>query len=371
MRTFWLHLNGTPVGEQTLVTEAARRDYVVLNAWERELAARFKEINPDILLFVYKDLSSTRSYACHDGVDDEHLPTGVGFLAAERDHPEWFLLDPSGRRFEYDGYPGHWQMDVGDPAYRRAWARNVVADARAGGFDGVFADNALFSRDVYHEGRYPAKYPTDASFREAYVSMLADTREEFVSAGIKTVANLSGARLHEGVWDAYMEHLDGGFDEWWLAFGDADLLPEGAEGWSRQVAEIASNEARGRITWVQPHFGPGAERAYRYALASYLMAAGGLAAFADVDRVDGYGDAPVWRAEYDWDLGAPTGPHRAVARAVYRRDFARGTVLVNANPSTSGAVAVRLDGDHVDERGAVVGSVALRGTSGAVLRRVG
>ncbi|MFC5057014.1 putative glycoside hydrolase family 15 protein [Saccharothrix xinjiangensis] len=369
VQSFWLHMNSTPVDEKTLVTEAKRRSYVVLNAWEGDLAARFKAVNPAIELFVYKDLSSTRSYACRNGVDDEHLPAGIGFCEAQRDHPEWFLLDSGGKRFEYGGYSGHWQMDVGNTAYQRAWARNVVASAKAGGFDGVFMDNALFPCDAYHEGVCPAKYPTDAAIQDAYTSMLANTRDEFVSAGLKTVANLSNARLHAGAWDAYTEHLDGGFDEWWLTFDDANLLPEYAEGWSRQVAEIAANEARGKITWVQPHFSPDAERPYRYALASYLMAAGGRAAFADVHRTDGYGDASPWRAEYDWDLGTPSGPYRSVARNVYQRDFACGTVIVNANPSTTAAVTVKVNGDHTDERGAAVTSVALRGTSGSILRR--
>ncbi|MFD7659640.1 putative glycoside hydrolase family 15 protein [Actinosynnema sp. NPDC059797] len=369
VKSFWLHMNSTPIDEKTLVTEAKRRSYVVLNAWEGDLAARFKAANPAIELFVYKDLSSTRSYACRNGVDDEHLPAGIGFCAAERDHPEWFLLDSAGRRFEYGGYSGHWQMDVGNPAYQQAWARNVVASAQEGGFDGVFMDNALFPCDAYHEGVCPAKYPTDAAIQDAYTSMLANTRDRFVAAGLKTVANLSNARLHAGAWDTYTEHLDGGFDEWWLTFDDTNLLPEYAEGWSRQVAQITANEARGKITWVQPHFSPDAERPYRYALASYLIAAGERAAFADVHRTDGYGDASPWRAEYDWDLGTPTGPHRAVARNIYQRDFACGTVLVNANPTDTAAVTVKVNGNHTDERGTTVTSVALPGTTGTILRR--
>ncbi|QFZ19457.1 putative glycoside hydrolase [Saccharothrix syringae] len=369
VQSFWLHWNNTAVSDATLAREAQRRGYVVLNAWEGDLAARFKAANPAIRVFVYKDLSSTRSYACHNGVDDAHLPAGIGFCAAERDHPEWFLLDPQGHRFEYSGYSGHWQMDVGNTAYQDAWAKNVIASARAGGFDGVFMDNALFPCDAYHEGVCPAKYPTDAAIQDAYESMLANTRDDFVAAGLKTVANLANARLHAGAWDAYTEHLDGGFDEWWLTFGDGDLLSEYPEGWSRQVAEIASNEARGKMTWVQPHFSAGAERPYRYALASYLLAAGGRSAIAEIDRTDGYGDASPWHAEYDWDLGAPIGAYRAVARNVYQRDFACGTVVVNANRTDTAAVTVRVDGTHTDERGSSVTSVALRGTSGSILRK--
>ncbi|MGM1058707.1 putative glycoside hydrolase [Saccharothrix sp. Mg75] len=368
-QSFWLHMNSTPISDDVLVKEAKRRSYVVLNAWEGDLAAKFKAANPAISTFVYKDLSSTRSYACRNGVDDQQLPAGVGYCDANKNHPEWFLTDASGKRFEYSGYSGHWQMDVGDPGYQRAWADNVVRTTRAAGFDGVFMDNALFPCDAYHEGRCPAEYPTDAAMQDAYVSMLSATRGAFTAAGLKTVANLSNARLHAGAWDRYTEHLDGGFDEWWLAFDDTNLLPEYDQGWSRQVAQIASNEARGKITWVQPHFSPGADRPYRYALASYLMAAGGRAAIAEVDQTDGYGDASPWHAEYDWDLGAPTGAYRKVATNVFRRDFACGTVLVNANQRDTAAVTVKLGGTYRNQGGTAVTSVALNGTSGSVLRK--
>ncbi|GGP51756.1 putative glycoside hydrolase family 15 protein [Saccharothrix coeruleofusca] len=369
VKSFWLHWNGTPVSDEVLATEARRRAYIVLNAWEGALVPKLKAANPEVQVFVYKDLSSTRSYACRGGVDDAQLPTGVGYCQAEREHPEWFLLDQGGRRFEYSGYAGHWQMDVGNPAYQDAWAANVVGSSKAAGFDGVLMDNALFPCDAYHEGVCPAKYPTDAAFQDAYESMLAGTRDRFTAAGLKTVANLSNARLHAGAWDAYTEHLDGGFDEWWLTFDDTNLLSEYPEGWSRQVDQIAANEARGKITWVQPHHSAGAERPRRYALASYLMAAGDRTAIAGVERTDGYGDPSPWHAEYDWDLGTPTGPYRSVAANVFRRDFSCGTVLVNANRTDSPPTTVRLEQGQVDERGATVSSVSLAGTSGAILRK--
>ncbi|GAB2863131.1 putative glycoside hydrolase [Lentzea nigeriaca] len=363
-KSYWLHMTSTPTSDEMITTEAARRSYVVLNAWESDLAAKFKAANPKIRTFVYKDLSSTRGHACTAGVDDSALPTGVGYCAADL---SWFLLDPDGKRFEYDGYEGHWQMDVGNTDYQNAWADNVIASSK-GSFDGVFMDNALFACDTYHEGVCPAAYPTDESMREAYRSMFANTRQKFVDAGLKTVANMSNARLHEGAWGSYVENLDGGFDEWWLTFNDNDLLAEYPEGWSRQVAEIAANEAKGKITWVQPHHS-GAEQPFRYAYASYLLAAGSNAAISEIEETDRYGNPSQWRAEYDWDLGAPAGTYFAVASNVFQRDFACGTVIVNANKTGSSAVTVRLSSSHVDEKGSRVRSVSLPGTAGAVLRK--
>jgi hypothetical protein len=242
VRSFWLHMNSTPTTGEVLAAEAGRRDHVVLNAWEGHLVPELKAANPDIQVFVYKDLSSTRSYACRDGADDRDLPTGIGYCDADDHHPEWFLLGPDGKRFEYSGYPGHWQMDVGDPGYQQAWADNVVADSTGAGFDGVFMDNALFSCDAYHVGVCPREYPTDAAIQGAYRSMLAN-------------------------------------------------------------------------------------------------------------------------------LGAPAGPYRAVADDVFRRDFACGAAVVNARRTGTAPVTVELGGRYLDPDSATVTSVALPGTSGAVLRK--
>ncbi|HEX7306956.1 putative glycoside hydrolase [Lentzea sp.] len=363
-QSFWLHWNSTPVTDAMIATEASRRSYIVLNAWETALATKFRAANPKIQIFVYKDLSSTRDYACTKGIDDIYLPTGIGYCAAD---PRWFLVDRNGKRFEYEGYAGHWQMDVGNVAYQNAWADKVIASSKA--FDGVFMDNALFACDTYHPGVCPAAYPTDASMRKAYLSMLANTRAKFVAAGLKTVANLSNARLYDGVWDSYVNYLDGGFDEWWLTFGDQDMLSEYPQGWSRQVAEISANEAKGKMTWVQPHHS-GAEQPFRYAFASYLLAKGDRAAITEIQETDRYDGASPWHAEYDWNLGAPAGKAYSVATNVMRRDFACGTVVVNANRTGSSPVVVPLGTTtYTTEKGVKVRSVSLAGTTGSVLRK--
>ncbi len=184
------------------------------------------------------------------------------------------------------------------------------------------------------------------------------------------MANLANARLHPGTWDAYTEHLDGGFDEWWLAFGSSDLLPEAPDGWSSQTDQIVSDEARGKITWVQPHVSAGDDRAFRYALASYFLVAGDKTAIAEANATDDYGDAAPVHPEYGWDLGSPQGPYRSVGANLLRRDFACGTVVVNTNPTASAETRIDLGTTHENERNEQVDSVSLAGTSGSILRRL-
>ncbi|HEX7304730.1 putative glycoside hydrolase [Lentzea sp.] len=368
VQSFWLHLNSTPVTDEMIAVEAKRRAHVVLNAWEGDLLRKLKSQNPAIKTYVYKDLSSTRSYACRGGKDDRLLPTGTGYCSVRAAKPEWFLRSSDGKELTYSGYDGHWQMDVGNPDYRKAWVSGVVADAKSIGFDGVFLGNALYSCDTYHPGVCPAKYPDNASFQQAYKGMLAEVRAGFTAAGLTSVANLSNARLHPGGWDAYSAFVDGAFDEWWLTFSSSDLLPEYPEGWSRQVAEIAADEAAGRTTWVQPHFRAGDAKAFRYALASLYMVTSGRAAMAEISTTDGYAEPTPWHPEYDWYLGHPAGAYRKVADKVYRRDFTCGVALVNANPTGSSEVKIALQRSYRDHEDRSVSSVSLPGTSGIVLR---
>ncbi|MFD4636994.1 putative glycoside hydrolase [Lentzea sp. NPDC058436] len=367
-QSFWLHLNSTPVSDETIAVEAKRRAHVVLNAWEGDLLRKLKAANPAVKVYVYKDLSSTRSYACKNGKDDAHLPTGLGYCEVRANNPGWFLKGKNGQELEYAGYDGHKQMDVGNADYRKAWVNSVVETSKATGFDGVFLDNALYTCDAYHPGECPPKYPDNGAFQEAYKGMLAAVKSGFKAAGLLSVGNLTNARMHAGGWEAYSAYLDGGFDEWWLAFSSARLLEDYQEGWSRQVAEIASNETQGKMTWVQPHFDVGDTRAFRYALASLFMTTTGKAAIAEVAKTDGYADPTAWHPEYDWYLGHPAGAYRAVADKVYRRDFTCGVALVNANPTGTAPVKVDVQRTYTDHDGKAVNSVSLPGTSGVLLR---
>src|SRR5690349_5494981 len=79
--------------------------------------------------------------------------------------------------------------------------------------------------------------------------------------------------------------------------------------------------------------------AERYGWASMLLAAGPGSSFGVLD------DTPMI-PEFDWDMGTPSGAYRAVAPGVYRRDFAKGVVIVNAN--RTGTASLALGGTYVD-----------------------
>lgn len=364
----WIHTNSTPVSDALIAKEAPRRRYVVLNAWESSLIPKIKAHNPDCLVFVYKCLSSTRSY--DSNTNWTLLPAGVSWYYANNSRPDWFLLK-SGQRVEW-GYGGHWQMNVGDTSYQNAWAQNV-ARVKQLGFDGVWVDNLLWRRADYNI--LPDKYLTDEALRDAYRSAIRNITPVLKTAGLLTIGNLNGAREIAGGWNSYLDAgLDGGFDEFWLSVDNTgtNLLPEYPQGWKRQVEEIAYAESQGKIAIVQPHF-PVGSKAIRYCLASYFMAypgSAGKAAIVEANATDQYGNPTPWHPEYDWNLGTPTGAYRSVGTNVFRRDFTKGCVVVNANKTGASLQTVQLGGSYLNEGGASVTSVSLAGTSGTILRKV-
>lgn len=365
----WIHTNSTPVSDAIIAQEAPRRRYIVLNAWESGLIPKIKAHNPDCLVFVYKCLSSVRSYDAN--TNWSLLPAGVSWYYAHNTRPDWFLLK-NGQRVQWS-YPGHWQMDVGSTSYQNAWAQNVTKMKQLG-FDGVWIDNLLWKRSAY--SIQPDKYTTDFQLREAYRAAIRAVTPVLKTAGLLTVGNLNGAREVANGWASYLDAgLDGGFDEFWLSVDNSgtNLLPEYPQGWKRQVAEIADAESQGKVAIVQPHFPAGNTKAFRYCLASYFMAypgSAGNAAIVEANGTDAYGNPTPWRAEYDWNLGTPTGAYRSVATNVFRRDFTAGCVVVNANKTGTAAVTVQLGAAYLNEGGASVTSVSLAGTSGTILRKV-
>lgn len=371
-QSYWIHWNSTAVSDAVITQEAQRRSVVMLNAWEGDIARKLHAANPAIKVLVYKDLSSTRDYACGDA----EIPTGIDYCWANTNHPEWFLTNSSGARFTYSGYAGHYQMDVSNVAYQDEWIRNVVASATRNDFDGVLMDNALYKCDDYHSGscasgtRHPAM-DTTPEFQASYVAMLTNTRNDLAAAGLLSFANLNNARVNGNVWNTYMAQLDGGWDEFWLAFANNNILPEYAEGWSKQMAEIEGNEAAGKYTLVQPHFTNDSAglQAFRYTFASYLMANGGRASYVSIPATDAYSNPQPWRPEFDYNLGAATGAKTSVASNVWRRNYTCGISVVNANATGSASVTVSLGGSYLNQDGATVTSVSLPGTSGAVLRK--
>src|SRR5665213_984653 len=61
-------------GQVGKISKIANYGYLELNSWEGSEAATLKAQHPGLKVLMYEDMSSTRSYAVHNGTDDLRIP---------------------------------------------------------------------------------------------------------------------------------------------------------------------------------------------------------------------------------------------------------------------------------------------------------
>jgi hypothetical protein len=339
--------------------DLSRFQHVDLNPWYHHLIPQLKQKSPQTKVLVYKDMSSTRSYACRDGEDDALLPAGVGYCFANSRHPDWFLTDPQGQRCEWSGYPGSWQMDVGNPDYQRRWLESVLPELRRHGWDGVLIDNAMVSiTDGYCAGMSFPKYPTQAAYQAATRSFLAYVGPRLLAEGFLVIPNIQAHRSFAGidVWRDWLQFTSGGVREYWMRWGYPGSH-FGGQTWLELQQIFEEVQRQGKLfTTGTPTDGPEDVRSMRWGRASFLIGWNGGPA--------GFGGGN-WHPEWTIEIGTPTGPRYQVGSA-WRRDYSGGTALANISTRASQTVALGSTFLHPD--GSAVNSVTLAPLTGIVLR---
>ena len=347
-------------GQSRPVQPVARYRYAILQAWEYRQIRGIKRRSPGTKVLVYKDIASTRDDARRAGL----LPTGVGYAYANRRHPEWFLRDTQGRRVSWSDWPHAWQMDVGSRSYQQAWERNVAAELRRRGWDGVFLDNVAASMQYpsYLDGRVLARYPGPGDYQRATFRFLRNVGPGLRRQHVLVVGNINDARTR--VWSRWVSYLSGAAKEWWTksapGFGAGALT---GAAWKYQMRLLERAQARNKAFVAIAYGRVDDLAAMEYARASFLLfARGSRSALTFSTGCGAEPSAPDWRQ----DLGVPTGGASRVG-VVWRRTFADGMAVVN--PTAGQSVTLPLGGTYLDPSGAPVTSVVLPPHSGLVLRR--
>ena len=330
--------------------------YIVLNAWDYGMIPALKRANPQVRVLVYKDMSSTRSYASGDA----EIPTGIDYGWANANHPDWFT-HKSGTRIEWSGYSGHWQMNIGMAGYQNQWATNVTSDLAAHGWDGVMIDNANMNPNGYASLPYD-EYSTRQSYQDATRSFLANVGPKLQSAGFLVIPNIQhdGAYLTEALWTDWIQFTSGGFLEHYSKWGEDASGWLNGSGWTFE--QNLQRDAAGKI-FLGLFYSPVSDvRSMRYARASFLLDWDGGPSAVVFEPSSG---ADPWSPEWTADIGTPVGSRYQVGSA-YRRDYTGGTVVVN--PSSNDSQQVDLGDTYLMPDSSSVTSVTLAAMTGLVLR---
>lgn len=348
------------------VAVARENTTVVLNSWDFRLIPVLKRANPRIQVWVYKDLSGVRSDDCttpsgscgacaRDVTDSSYLSSGMGYCWVKRYHPGWLLSAAgTGQPLQFNGYPQTFETDYGNPDYQRQWIRNVVADVRGHGWDGVDVDNALTRADAYGVA---AKYPTDAAVQAATYAALREIGPALHRVGVASVFNVGYATAFPELWQRWLRPVDGLEQEFYLSYSTRPNAVGAA--WDAYEDEVSSCTAQHKSCWFHSGSYSAAvtSQTRLYALASYLLATDGQQFLAVGDMMSGSLGPRL-------TLGGRLSAMYQVG-AGWRRYFAQGIAVVN--PSTS-TLVVSLDGTYVNSAGRPVNTVTLGPASGAVLR---
>ena len=304
----------------------------------------------------------TVSYAVRNGRDHQS-PAGLGYVDADRNHPEWFLRDAAGRRIESRAYPHLWLMDVGNPEYQRAWLRAVLADVVRGGWDGVAIDDVNTSPTFHAGERRPAAYPTDRAYAAAMRSFVAHVGPGLRARGKLALPNIAtewptGPRY----WRDWIRFTSGGILEHWTKWGSSTDEHFAGEDWAYRQQFLAITQ-RARKIFLGITYAPKDDmRSMAYARASFLLDwNGGPSALlfepTSPEAQDPY--ASTWTVS----IGRPRGPKRLVD-GIWRREYTGGVVVVNptARPSP-----IRLGGTFLRRGGRAVTALTLAPATGLVL----
>jgi Hypothetical glycosyl hydrolase family 15 len=345
--------------------DLSRYQYVILNAWDAPSIPALKAKNPAMKVLVYQDAAASYAYACHGGTDDRLLPAGVGYCAADSQHPEWFLKDTSSARVEFCDYPGTWQMDVGSAAYQTAWLASVSTMLKRDGWDGVMIDDVNSTERQHLCGKTLAAYPTDSAYEAATRSFLARIGPSLRSQGLLVLPNIN-YDCWEACWSSFIQYTSGAVREWWSKNSRGYGGHYGDNGWDWSDGFLRLTQQAGKI-FIGITYAPADDvRSMRYARASFLLDwNGGPSALAFEPAQEA---TDPWNSEWTADLGAARGARYQVGLA-WRRDFAEGTVVVN--PSSSSSAVVALGGTYLLPDGSPVTTITLAPMTAAILRNVG
>lgn len=258
-----------------------------------------------------------------------------------KNHPDWFLLDSHGRRIVVDGK--YYLMDPGHLGWRQFWLQRAKALQEQFGWCGVFLDNVEASLGKHRAaGRALKKYATNLAWQTAVRGFLKFLYLQYFKTqarplfGNIVVAPSLGIRL------SYAQYLDGAMEEGWAVDWSDGYLS--ATGWKNHLTLVEELEARGKHAIVVSQGQQGAMSRQGFAYASYLLVMNGNSSFRYASA-SAYREA-WWYPNYGHELGVPLGGRYAEG-AVWKRNFARATVIVDPAAHTYEVRASAPDGGTV------------------------
>lgn len=350
--------------------EGARYEVMAMQTGDQSSIATLKTYNPRLRCMRYTDPVAV------DPANPTDPNNTFTYTYVEANHPEWYLLDETSSRIPYSGSSNIWLLDLGNPALQAyALSQLLSVLASEGSWDGVFVDEQTMHIDWLKGAPHTVTtpdYSTDAKWQAAVKSFLTALGTGLKAAGYQMYGNIGAIDGDQSVvTDWYtIPGLTGQFYE---EFAGANGGPRVDNDWLSNVQFLQSAETASKRAWCRT--ATKTQAGHRYGLATMLIASDKYSTW-DAEFTGsggGYGCAgggsEQWFPEYDTakHLGNATGAYFTVSSGtvLYRRDFERGSVIVN--PHSSSASSYALGGTYSGSGFTSVTSITLAATSAAIL----
>jgi hypothetical protein len=332
-----------------------------------------RALNNDFLVLHYHLAMWQSAPATQFIVDGQHW--GNDYPAVTTNET-WFWHNTSGSRVASSA-DGKLLMNVSVAGFQQYWEQSLEAQVMDGDYDAVFFDSAspaLLQGEcggggAMQDPRLAGTAAGSTAFAElggatwidAWQTWIHKLNDDLAAKGIPLIPNTSAFTT---TWDRANYGLTAGiFAEGFAGTGFAQA------DWQASANELLKLAAADKIMLLQNYLSAPTDVATRmYYLGNYLLVKGH---HTYLDYFDSGGPLE-WYPEWKIDLGAPTtAPTTDVltllSNGVYRRDFAKGSVLVNPTSSTvtvplGGAYShvVATGGGAVDATGAEPGSLSMQ-----------
>lgn len=338
--------------------------YVALQHWFGDVVDRIHATSPTTQTVAYFEAAAVRDqdcatagYATH--VDYDSAP--VNYCWVQRNHPEWFLRDSTGRPLHFADYPEYVAIDVSQPAYRQLWLDNAVQLARANHFDGILFDDILIGVSHDLSGRIAGW--TDQQYGNAMADFGSWIGDHLRAAGLVAMANAgidpwvpwevtAGLRLA-----AHVDVLNREFTvRWGSCGGYSPLFTDPASAGNPPLSMIedfqrqaqSAGAALGSVDYVDTNTARSDVATMIYGRASFLLTWDGTSRSAYFLRTCDSGDpaAAPWMAE----PGTPTSGIQQRG-GLWVRTFTGGAVVLNPSSGTAAPLPTELSQGYVDSTG--------------------
>ena len=362
------------IGSATL----PRYAYVVLSIGEAPAIRAIKAASPRTKVLAYQSAteavdycSPTQPLLCSSPVSYQQA------LAHDAANPmdRWLLTTADGASATMNGYPSSHLVDVGSANFRSAWARIAGTRVRTLGFDGIYMDNVLGR--ISETGSAPTAYPSDATWQRAMRGFVAYVGPRLRARGLYVMANAFESGPNDGSndiawWRSIAPYVSGLQSEYWLQAANTkqpfDTDPCCWTGHWTSWITLADAAQRNGADFFAVAKGPSADTGLMtYLRASYLLVWNGRGGGFAYDHEPADSLDP-WNPAWTTYIGTPLATRYRMGVG-WRRDFSRGTVIVNPDPTR--ALTAELGGRYATADGQRPTSLTLAPRSAAVLTLAG